>query len=57
MGEYRELQESLEQQLVQLASLPALQGPKIDRLIDKLRQNRFNLVVLGGRSRGLFQQR
>jgi ribosome biogenesis GTPase A len=52
MGEYRELQESLEQQLVQLASFPALRGPKIDRLIDKLRENRFNLVVLGAFKRG-----
>jgi len=52
MGGYRELQKELDQQLVGLASLPALQGPKIDRLVDKLRQNRFNLVVLGAFKRG-----
>ena len=52
MEGYRELQKELDQELVGLASLPALQGPKIDRLIDKLRQNRFNLVVLGAFKRG-----
>jgi GTPase SAR1 family protein len=52
MGEYRALQESLEQQLVQLASLTPLQGPRINRLIDKLQQNRFNLVALGAFKRG-----
>ncbi|HYA03405.1 MAG TPA: dynamin family protein [Syntrophobacteria bacterium] len=52
MGGYRELQASLEERLVHLSSLPALRGPKIDRLIDKLRQNRFNLVVLGAFKRG-----
>jgi small GTP-binding protein len=52
MGGYLELQASLEERLVHLSSLPALQGPKIDRLIDKLRQNRFNLVVLGAFKRG-----
>jgi small GTP-binding protein len=52
MGGYRELQKELDQQLTGLASMPALQGPKIDRLVDKLRQNRFNLVVLGAFKRG-----
>jgi small GTP-binding protein len=52
MGVYRELQKELDRELVRVASLPALQGPKIDRLIDKLRQNRFNLVVLGAFKRG-----
>jgi len=51
-GGYRELQKELDRELVRLAGLPALQGPKIDRLIDKLRQNRFNLVVLGAFKRG-----
>ncbi len=52
MGTYRELQEALEQQLQQLAQLPELKGPNLQRLIDKLRTNRFNLVVLGAFKRG-----
>ena len=48
MGTYRELHEALERQLHQLAQLPELKGPNLQRLIDKLRTNRFNLVVLGG---------
>ena len=52
MGTYRELQEALEGQLSQLARLPELKGPNLPRLIDKLRQNRFNLVVLGAFKRG-----
>src|SRR5208337_1092458 len=47
MGTYRELQEALEQQLSHLAQLPELKGPTLQRLIYKLRTNRFNLVVLG----------
>jgi len=52
MGTYRELQQALEQQLRQLARLPELKGPNIQRLIDKLSSNRFNLVVLGAFKRG-----
>ncbi|MCX5887965.1 MAG: dynamin family protein [Deltaproteobacteria bacterium] len=52
MGTYRELQEALERQLQQLAQLPELKGPNLQRLIEKLRSNRFNLVVLGAFKRG-----
>jgi GTP-binding protein EngB required for normal cell division len=52
MGTYRELQEALVQQLSEMARLPELQGPGLLRLIEKLRQNRFNLVVLGAFKRG-----
>ena len=52
MGTYRELQEALENQLSRLAGFPELEGPKIQRLLDKLRQNRFNLVILGAFKRG-----
>ena len=52
MGTYRELQEALERQLHQLAQLPELKGPNLQRLIEKLRTNRFNLVVLGAFKRG-----
>jgi GTP-binding protein EngB required for normal cell division len=52
MATYRELQEDLEKQLAQLAELPELGGPNLRRLIEKLRQNRFHLVVLGAFKRG-----
>jgi small GTP-binding protein len=52
MGIYRELQSALEQQLSHLAGLPELKGPNLQRLIDKLRTNRFNLVVMGAFKRG-----
>jgi ribosome biogenesis GTPase A len=52
MGTYRELQEALEAQLTRLAGLPELRGPNLQRLLDKLQQNRFNLVVLGAFKRG-----
>lgn len=52
MGTYQQLQEALEQQLTQLARLPEFQGPGLPRLLDKLRQNRFHLVVLGAFKRG-----
>ena len=52
MGTYHELQEALEGQLQQLTRLPELKGPNLQRLIDKLRTNRFNLVVLGAFKRG-----
>lgn len=52
MGTYKQLQEALEQQLTQLGRLPEFQGPGLPRLLDKLRQNRFHLVVLGAFKRG-----
>ena len=52
MRAYRDLQEALMQQLTQLSQLPEIKGPNIQRLIDKLRENRFNLVVLGAFKRG-----
>jgi small GTP-binding protein len=52
MGTYRELQEALARQLQQLAQWPELKGPNLQRLMDKLRTNRFNLVVLGAFKRG-----
>jgi len=52
MGTYRELQEALEGQLSLLARLPELKGSTLQGLLDKLRQNRFNLVVLGAFKRG-----
>jgi small GTP-binding protein len=52
MGAYRELQEVLERQLQQLVQVPELKGPNLQRLIDKLRTNRFNLVVMGAFKRG-----
>ena len=52
MGIYRDLKEALEKELSRLAGLPELKGPNLARLIDKLRENRFNLVVLGAFKRG-----
>ena len=52
MGVYRNLKEALEKELSQLAGLSELQGPNLAQLIDKLRENRFNLVVLGAFKRG-----
>jgi predicted GTPase len=52
MGTYRQFQEALETQLVRLTQFPELKGSNIAQLIDKLRQNRFNLVILGAFKRG-----
>jgi small GTP-binding protein len=52
MGTYQQLQEALDRQLTQLARLPEFQGPALQRLLDKLRQNRFHLVILGAFKRG-----
>lgn len=52
MGTYRELQEVLEKQLSRLAGFPELNRPHLQRLLDKLRLNRFNLVILGAFKRG-----
>jgi ribosome biogenesis GTPase A len=52
MGIYGQLQEALEQELAHLATLPELKGPTLRHLLEKLRQKRFNLVVLGAFKRG-----
>ncbi len=52
MGVYRELKEDLEGELSRLAGLPEVQGPQLTQLLDKLRENRFNLVILGAFKRG-----
>jgi GTPase SAR1 family protein/hemerythrin superfamily protein len=52
MRGYRDLKENLEEKLSQLAGLPELEGPNLARLSDKLRENRFHLVVLGAFKRG-----
>jgi len=52
MGPYRELQEALEKQLRHLAALPEMTGANISRLLEKLQQNRFHLVILGAFKRG-----
>jgi len=52
MGTYRQFQEALENQLVRLTQFPELAGPNLAQLIDKLRENRFNLVILGAFKRG-----
>ena len=52
MGTYRQFQEVLENQLVRLTQFPELKGPNLAQLIGKLRENRFNLVILGAFKRG-----
>lgn len=52
MGMYRRFQEALEQQFSQLARLPDMDTPGLLRLLTKLRENRFNLVILGAFKRG-----
>jgi small GTP-binding protein len=52
MRGYRDLKAHLEEKLSQLAGLPELQGPNLTRLRHKLRENHFNLVVLGAFKRG-----
>lgn len=52
MGTYLQLKENLESQLSRLLELPELQGKTIQFLLDKLRQGRFHLVVLGAFKRG-----
>jgi small GTP-binding protein len=52
MGIYRQLQEALENHLVRLTQFPELQGSNVAQLMDKLRENRFNLVILGAFKRG-----
>jgi len=52
MGNFQQFKEALERQLVQLTSLPEIKTATIQDLLDKLRQNRFYLVVLGAFKRG-----
>jgi small GTP-binding protein len=52
METYRRFQEALEDQLSRLTQFPELKRSNIAQLIDKLRQNRFNLVILGAFKRG-----
>lgn len=52
MGVYRDLKDALEQELSRLARLPEVKGPQVARLLDKLKENRFNLVILGAFKRG-----
>jgi small GTP-binding protein len=52
MGTYRQFQEALETQLIRLTQFSELKGSNIAQLIDKLRENRFNLVILGAFKRG-----
>ena len=52
MESYRQFKEALEYQIVELAKFPDLKGSNLAPLIDKLRENRFNLVVLGAFKRG-----
>jgi small GTP-binding protein len=52
MGTYRQFQDVLDTQLVRLTQFTELKGSNIAQLIDKLRQNRFNLVILGAFKRG-----
>ena len=52
MGTYGQLREALEQQLSYLAQMPELKGSHLPNLIFRLKENRFNLVVLGAFKRG-----
>ena len=52
MATYHELQAALEAQLSRAAQMPELQAASFQRLLEKLRQNRFNLVMLGAFKRG-----
>jgi small GTP-binding protein len=52
MGVYRDLKEALENHISQIAGLPEVKGPQMARLLEKLRENRFNLVILGAFKRG-----
>jgi small GTP-binding protein len=52
MGTYRQFQEALENQLVRLTQFPELQGSSLIQIIDKLRKNCFNLVIMGAFKRG-----
>lgn len=52
MGFFRQLQEALTQTLNRLEQVPDMNRAGVQRLMEKLRQNRFNLVILGAFKRG-----
>jgi ribosome biogenesis GTPase A len=52
MATYHQLREALEAQLLQLSRLPEMKAPNLLRLVEKLRENHFNLVILGAFKRG-----
>jgi ribosome biogenesis GTPase A len=52
MANYHELRMALENQLSRVVQIPELQPASFQRLLEKLRQNRFNLVILGAFKRG-----
>ncbi len=52
MVHFHELQAALEQQLTRASRMPELPAAGFQRLLEKLRQNRFNLVILGAFKRG-----
>jgi len=52
MGAYKQLQQGLEHQLEDLSRFPEINRSNIAFILDKLRQNRFNLVMLGAFKRG-----
>jgi ribosome biogenesis GTPase A len=52
MADYHELRMALEDQLSRVVQIPELQAASFQRLLEKLRQNRFNLVILGAFKRG-----
>jgi hypothetical protein len=52
MGIYKQFQQTLEQQLENLSQFPEISRANISFILDKLRQNRFNLVMLGAFKRG-----
>jgi GTP-binding protein EngB required for normal cell division len=52
MADYHELRMALEDQLSRVVQIPELQPASFQRLLEKLRQNRFNLVILGAFKRG-----
>ena len=52
MQTYRQLREALETQLIHLSGLPEMKTPTLLQLVEKLRGNRFNLVILGAFKRG-----
>ena len=52
MSTYKQLQQTLEQQLENLSRFPEISRANISFILEKLRQNRFNLVMLGAFKRG-----
>ncbi len=52
MASYHEFRTALENQLNRVVQIPELQAASFQRLLEKLRQNRFNLVILGAFKRG-----